>query len=252
MSDPRQEGAAAAAPSSPDPQQAAAAYAAAAGRAAGASAQPAAGRAGAHDVVLDDAVSVKAPVDGEAAGTPGRLGDEQADGEDSHEHERQVVRDLDELTARAEKADEYLVLAQRTRADFDNYRKRAEKKVSEAQERGVAKLARELLPAIDNLDRAVQASEAFAGAGPEESAAAAESQLASGIRLVHADVLAALARVGIEVYSPAGEPFDPQLHEAVAHQPVEGAPAGTVMEVYQQGYRLGEMVLRPARVLVAA
>jgi molecular chaperone GrpE len=70
--------------------------------------------------------------------------------------------------------------------------------------------------------------------------------------LVHADVLAALARVGIEPFSPTGEQFDPQVHEAVAHQPGEGATSGTVIEVYQQGYRLGELVLRPARVLVAA
>ena len=62
----------------------------------------------------------------------------------------------------------------------------------------------------------------------------------SGIKLVHADVIAALARVGIEPFSPKGEPFDPQQHEAIAQQPVEGAESGTVVEVYQRGYRLGE------------
>jgi molecular chaperone GrpE len=69
---------------------------------------------------------------------------------------------------------------------------------------------------------------------------------------VHADVLAALARVGIEPFSPTGEQFDPQFHEAVAQAPYEGAKPGTVAEVYQPGYRIGETVLRPARVLVAA
>ena len=73
----------------------------------------------------------------------------------------------------------------------------------------------------------------------------------SGIKLVHADVIAALARVGIEPFSPKGEQFDPQHHEAIAQQPVEGAAAGTVVEVYQRGYRLGDNVLRPARVVVA-
>ena len=62
----------------------------------------------------------------------------------------------------------------------------------------------------------------------------------SGIKLVHADVIAALARVGIEPFSPEGEQFDPQYHEAVAQQPVEGAEPGTVVEVYQRGYRLGD------------
>jgi len=111
-----------------------------------------------------------------------------------------------------------------------------------AQERGVVKLAKELLPAVDNLDRALEAAAQNGG----------DDTLVSGIKLVHADVLAALARVGIEQFSPEGEPFDPQVHEAVAQLPVEGADAGTVVEVYQCGYRLGESVLRPARVVVAA
>jgi molecular chaperone GrpE len=68
---------------------------------------------------------------------------------------------------------------------------------------------------------------------------------------VHDDVLAALKRVGIEPYSPEGERFDPQVHEAVAQQPFEGFAPGTVVEVYQRGYRLGESILRPARVVVA-
>jgi molecular chaperone GrpE len=207
---------------SPDPQQAAAAYAAARGGAAGG--------------VAAGVVTGEQPGAGAAF-----------EADNGREHERLLVRDLEELSARAEKADEYLDLAQRTKADFENYRRRADKQVGEAQQRGVAKLAKELLPAIDNLDRAVQASGSLA-AGTGE----AESQLVSGIRLVHADVLAALSRVGIEPFSPVGEPFDPQLHEAVAHQPIEGAAPGTVIEVYQPGFRLGDMVLRPARVLVAA
>ena len=65
-------------------------------------------------------------------------------------------------------------------------------------------------------------------------------------------MIAALSRAGIERYSPKGERFDPQLHEAIAQQPVAGAESGTVVEVYQRGYRLGDMVIRPARVVVAA
>jgi molecular chaperone GrpE len=161
------------------------------------------------------------------------------------DHEQQLERDLEELAAKAEKADEYLELAQRTRADFENYRKRAAREAAVAQERGVARLARELLPAVDNLDRALEAAETQTDGGN------GADTLVSGIKLVHADVLAALARVGIERFSPEGEKFDPQRHEAVAQQPVEGAEPGTVVEVYQRGYRLGDNVLRPARVVVA-
>src|SRR5579875_3111057 len=157
--------------------------------------------------------------------------------------ERQLERDLEELAAKAQKADEYLELAQRTRADFENYRRRAAREAAAAQERGVVKLVRELLPAVDNLDRALEAVKA---AGDDRN-----GDLVSGIKLVHAELIAALARAGVERFDPAGERFDPARHEAVAQQQVEGAPAGTIVEVYQRGYRLGDAVIRPARVLVA-
>jgi molecular chaperone GrpE len=185
-----------------------------------------------------------APPPESAAPSP-ELGKEQEEPAAHHEvadHEAQLEHDLEELTAKAEKADEYLELAQRTKADFENYRRRAARETAAAQERGVVKLALELLPAVDNLDAALAATD-----GSAES-----ENLVSGVKLVHAGLLAAMARVGIEPYSPEGEQFDPQLHEAVAQQPVEGVKAGTVAEVYQRGYRLGDSVLRPARVVVAA
>jgi molecular chaperone GrpE len=166
-------------------------------------------------------------------------------------HEARLERDLEELTARAEKADEYLELAQRTKADFENYRKRAAREAAAAQERGIVKLARELLPAVDNLDRALAAAQTAVPAQDAQPADDGSATLVSGIKLVHADVIAALARVGIEPFSPQGEPFDPQHHEAIAQQPIEGAEPGTVVEVYQRGFRLGDSVLRPARVVVA-
>lgn len=156
-----------------------------------------------------------------------------------------VSHDLDELLARAGKADEYLALAQRTQADFENFRKRMTRDVGAAEARGVAKLARELLPALDNLGRALAAVDA----GEEGDVS---EHLTAGVRLVHGELLAALARVGIEPFSPEGEPFDPQQHEAIVQQPVEGAASGTVVEVYQQGFRHAGNVLRPARVVVAA
>ncbi len=161
--------------------------------------------------------------------------------------EAEVASELEALVAKAKRADEYLALAQRTQADFENYRKRATREAAAAKERGAAKLALALLPAIDNLDRALaHADEVVAGEGSN----GAES-LVAGLKHVHADLIAALGNVGIERYSPEGEPFDPQYHEAVAQQPVEGAQPGVVVEVFQRGYRMGENVVRPARVVVA-
>jgi molecular chaperone GrpE len=153
----------------------------------------------------------------------------------------EVEADLDELVevdVVAER-DRYLALAQRTQADFENYRKRVARESAAAQERGVAKLAKELLPALDNLDRALDA-------------AAQDDPLLDGVRLVRAELAAGLARSGIESFGAAGDTFDPVEHEAVAQQPVEGAESGSVVEVYQRGYRLGANTIRPARVLVAA
>ncbi len=149
--------------------------------------------------------------------------------------------DVDELLAAVAKRDEYLALAQRTQADFENYRKRVAREAAAAQERGMSGLAKELLPAIDSLQRAIES-------------AAEEDPLLEGVRLARSELLAGLARAGIECYSPIGEPFDPSLHEAVATapQPEGGSPSGTVVEVYQAGWRLRDSVLRPARVVVAA
>ena len=154
-----------------------------------------------------------------------------------------VEEDLDELRARAAERDEYLALAQRTQADFENYRKRMTKEAAQAQDRGVKRVVSELLPALDNFERALAAAEA------EE--ADEEHHLTKGIRLVQQELAAALTRVGIEAFSPKGEAFDPNEHEAMAQQPVEGAEPGTVVEVYQAGYKLNGTVVRPAKVVVA-
>src|SRR5439155_19880947 len=98
--------------------------------------------------------------------------------------EGDVAAALEALSAKAEKADEYLQLAQRTKADFENYRKRAVREAAVAQKRGVIKLVRELLPAVDNLDRAVAAL----------NGGSDDDELASGVKLVHDEVIAALGR----------------------------------------------------------
>jgi molecular chaperone GrpE len=164
-------------------------------------------------------------------------GEATADGEAA-----EVQGDIDELVKTAQQRDEYLALAQRTQADFENYRKRVAREAAAAQERGKAALAKEMLPALDNLDRALEA-------------AANDDPLLEGVRLVRSELGAALARCGIESFSPVGEQFDPSFHEAIATAPQEGQDAkasGTVVEVYQAGYRIGASVIRPARVVVAA
>ncbi len=149
-----------------------------------------------------------------------------------------LEQDIGELQEKARERDEYLALAQRAQADFDNSRKRVAKDMASAEAKGVAKLARELLPALDNLGIALRSGETG-------------EEFVKGIELVYAELTAALERLGVEAYSPEGERFDPNLHEAMAKQPVDGAESGTVVEVYQRGYRLNGTVLRPARVVVA-
>lgn len=151
-----------------------------------------------------------------------------------------VEEDLGELQQKAAERDEYLALAQRTQADFENYRKRMARDVAVARERGAGNLAKEILPALDSLARAVEA------AGDDGS------DFANGVRLVQSELVAGLGRAGIESFDPKGEVFDPEQHEAIAQTPVEGAESGTIVEVYQAGYRLNDTVIRPAKVVVAA
>jgi molecular chaperone GrpE len=146
----------------------------------------------------------------------------------------------DDLAALAQERDDYLALAQRTQADFENYRKRVAREAQTAEIRGLSRLARELLPALDGLERALA------------SVSELDPQLLDGLRLVHRELAGALERVGIESFGIAGERFDPELHEAVAQFPADGVEPGQITEVYQAGYRLGSgPILRHARVVVA-
>jgi molecular chaperone GrpE len=147
-----------------------------------------------------------------------------------------------------DKAAAYLQLAKRTQADFENYRKRMARENAAAVGRGVTKLAKELLPALDHLEIALKAAEAHA---PSEPGAGGHEDVVKGFAMVRDELVTALGRAGIEAFSPRGEAFDPSQHEAMAQHPVEGAESGTVVEVYQTGYRIDGTVLRPARVVVA-
>ena len=138
--------------------------------------------------------------------------------------------------------DEYLALAQRTQADFENYRKRVGREAAEAEARGRGTLARSLLPVLDNLERALAAAEPI-------DRDTAPNHLAHGVKLVYEELAGVLRGAGVESYSPDGEAFDPDWHEAMMTRPGE---AGKVLEVLEKGYRLNGQVLRPARVVVGA
>ena len=142
------------------------------------------------------------------------------------------------LTVRLEKErDEYLDLAKRTKAEFENYRKRVARQAARPRAAAARPWRSGSCPVLDNLERAL------AAANPEED------HLADGVRLVRDELVAVLARAGVESYEPAGEAFDPDWHEAMLTRPGE---VGQVLEVLEKGYRLNGQVLRPARVIVGA
>ena len=147
----------------------------------------------------------------------------------------EVSRDLDALLADVTRErDEYLDLARRAKADFENYRKRTLREAADAERRGKLGLAREIVPSVDSLERALAAAEPG-------------SEVARGLELVRTELLATLGRAGVETYDPMGESFDPAFSEAVSTRAGE---AGKVVETLDRGYRSDGMVLRPARVIV--
>ena len=182
---------------------------------------------------------------------------EQRAGAEGEVHDAEVVEhDLDALLADTKRErDEYLELAQRARADFENYRKRAARETREAESRGKAAIARELVPALDNLERALRAVgidlRADGAAPAPGDVLGGEGTLARGVALVRDELATGLERAGVEAFDPTGERFDPELHEALATRPAEGTEPGVVLETLEKGYRLDGQVLRAARVVVS-
>jgi len=129
----------------------------------------------------------------------------------------------------------------RTAADFDNFRKRTKREVTEANERGREDLLKELLPVFDNLERASE----------HAKSATDVTALLDGIELVTKQFVDTLARAGIEKINALGQPFDPSLHEAIQQIETSDVPAGSVANQVQAGYRLGGRLLRPCMVVVA-
>src|SRR5207249_11368661 len=150
------------------------------------------------------------------------------------------VSSLEERAALLEKErDEHLNDLKRVAADFENYRKRVARDQESLAARAHERLVKELLPVLDDLERALAAAEEHE-----------EGKLEEGVRLVHRSLRDALTREGLAEIETNGR-FDPHVHEALLSQPSE-AEEGSVLEVLQKGYRLGDRVVRPARVVVAA
>ena len=154
------------------------------------------------------------------------------------EHTEQEVQEVDELAALTQERDDYLDRLQRLKAEFDNYRKRAARDQESLVARSTERLVKELLPVVDDLERALEAA-----------AKHEEAKLEDGVRLVHRALRDTLAREGLVEIETDGK-FDPHVHEALVAQPSE-ADEGSVIDVVQKGYRLGDRVLRPARVVIA-
>jgi molecular chaperone GrpE len=178
---------------------------------------------------------------GEPSGEEDPANEEQRLAEkDAAEDGAQPPAGDDPLALARRERDEYLDLARRAQADFENYRKRAAKEAALAGQRAKSGLVRELLPVVDNLERAL------ASAGDDEQ------HLAEGVRLVHSELIAVLERNGVEQFDPRGERFDPGEHEALSMRSEDGAESGTVLDVVEKGYRANGGILRPARVVVSS
>jgi molecular chaperone GrpE len=152
------------------------------------------------------------------------------------QEEESLEQRLEALTA---ERDEYMNHLQRVAAEFENYRKRTARDQAGFAARANERLVKELLPVLDDLGRALEAAEQHE-----------EAKLEEGVRLVHRQLAELLRKEGLAEIETDGQ-FDPHVHEALLTQPSE-APEGTVIDVVQKGYKLGDRVLRPARVVVAA
>lgn len=146
--------------------------------------------------------------------------------------------ELDELRAQR---DEYLDLARRGRAEFDNYRKRVVREMEHLKRESLAGFLREFFGPLDDLDRALTESEK----------SHSYEALQSGVRIVSENLWKALAKAGVKKINAKGKPFNPEFHEAMTAMPSADVPPNTVLEVFDNGYKLDDFVLRPARVVVS-
>lgn len=189
---------------------------------------------------IEDAVNSDADADEDSSAA--------AAGEETTTVSKQAVIDLmqelrqktDAITKLSDERSDLYDKLLRKQAEFENFRKRGEREMQEAYVRARADLLTDLLPVLDNFDLAVQHADTT---NPDA--------VREGVHLIHKQLFDSLFRLGLEPIEADGQPFDPELHEAVATEPTDEAPDHTVLVVLQRGYRLGDRMLRPARVKVA-
>ena len=170
------------------------------------------------------------PTSFEQAGEdPGTVDDEEPSAEE------QAVLLAEELEATRRERDEYLDALRRLKAEFENSRKRQERERARILETASERLVAELLPVLDNLDRAIEA----------------EGDIHEGVQAIRDQLVAALGKEGLLPVASDGQPFDPNVHEAVMSQPSDVHEEGTILETFQRGYLLNGKPIRPAKVVVA-
>ncbi len=150
----------------------------------------------------------------------------------------EVQSELDSLRDELDQARDRALRAQ---ADFDNYQKRMSREVQESQRYAKVNVVRDLLPVLDNMQRALEAAQQAGESG----------SLLQGVQMVSQQMFDVLTQHGLQQIAAEGEAFDPDRHEAVSQQPTSDAAPGTVLHVVQVGYQLGDRVVRPAKVIVA-
>jgi len=156
--------------------------------------------------------------------------------------EEEIRRLREALEAKTLLAEEHRDRYLRAAAEFDNARKRAARERDEYTRYANESLLRELLPVLDNFERALQSAR-------NETAAAA---VTAGVELIQRELLRVLEKFGVTSFTSVGQPFDPERHEAIARVPAQGQPEGTVVDETARGYLLNGRVLRPAMVTVAS
>jgi molecular chaperone GrpE len=165
---------------------------------------------------------------------------EEADTTD--EAPRMLSGAQERLAASERQLEDTVALLKQTQAEFENYQKRAARERESERKHAIAPLARDLLPALDNLQRAMDAAKQVGESGP----------LVQGVAATQAQIVQILGRHGITPIEALDQPFDPNRHEAVMQKPSADHPPGTVVQVLQSGFMIHDRVLRPASVVVSA
>jgi molecular chaperone GrpE len=193
----------------------------------------------------DESPEASEPIE-EAQGSPGdpasleQTGEDPVTVEDAEPDDEPGVAEgeqalVEELVATRRERDQYLDALQRLKAEFENSRKRWERERVRILETASERLVVELLPVLDNLDRALEA----------------EGDIHEGVRAIRDQLVAVLGKEGLLPLASDGQPFDPNVHEAVMGQPSEEHEEGTILQTFQRGYALNGKPIRPAKVVVA-